>query len=73
MDDKETIARSPCLGDCMPNEEGICLSCYLSNAENDSWNQLSNEERLVIVENTRQRQKAKAEGRSMTEIGKHRD
>jgi predicted Fe-S protein YdhL (DUF1289 family) len=69
MNDKEIIARSPCLGDCNPNDEGICLSCFLSSKENDQWNHVSNQERLAFLENTRQRQKAKSEGKSMTEIG----
>lgn len=65
----EVIARSPCLGDCNPNDEGICRSCFLSLKENDQWNHVSNQERLVMLENAHQRQQAKAEGRSMTEIG----
>jgi predicted Fe-S protein YdhL (DUF1289 family) len=69
MTDLEEIARSPCLGDCSPNEDGICLSCFLSSKENDQWNHVSNQERLVMLENTRQRQKAFSEGRSMTGIG----
>ena len=69
MTDKEIIARSPCLGDCLPNDEGICQSCFLSLKENDQWNHVSNQERLVFLENTRQRQKAKSEGGSMTAIG----
>lgn len=69
MTGMEDIARSPCLGDCSPNDEGVCLSCFLSLEENDRWNHVSNQERLFILENARQRQKAKSEGRSMTEIG----
>jgi predicted Fe-S protein YdhL (DUF1289 family) len=69
MNGKEIIAKSPCVGDCIPNDEGICQSCFLSSKENDQWNYLSNQERLVILENTRQRQKAKSEGKPMTEIG----
>ena len=69
MTDKEVIAESPCLGDCNLNDEGICLSCFLSSKENDRWNHVSNQERLVILENAHQRQEAKLEGRSMTEIG----
>ncbi|MBI5430469.1 MAG: DUF1289 domain-containing protein [Nitrosomonadales bacterium] len=65
----EVTARSPCLGDCNPNKDGICLSCFLSLEENDRWNHVSNQERLVMVENAHQRQKAQAEGLSMTEIG----
>jgi len=69
MTDTEIVAESPCLGDCNLSDEGICLSCFLSSEENDNWNHVSNRERLVMLENARERQKAKAEGRSMTDIG----
>lgn len=70
MAETEIIARAPCLGDCNINDEGICLSCFLSSAENDRWNQSSNQERLAMLENTQLRQKANSEGRPMNEIGK---
>ena len=69
MAEKEVIAKSPCLGDCNANEDGICLSCFLSSKENDQWNHVGNQERLAMLENARQRQKAKSEGRLMSEIG----
>jgi predicted Fe-S protein YdhL (DUF1289 family) len=69
MTDLEVIAKSPCLGDCSPNDEGVCLSCFLTSKENDKWNHVSNQERLAILENALQRQKARSEGRLMTEIG----
>ncbi len=69
MADNETVARSPCLGDCNLSDEGVCLSCFLSSEENDRWNQASNLERLAMLENTRLRQIAISEGRSMHEIG----
>jgi predicted Fe-S protein YdhL (DUF1289 family) len=62
MTDTEVTAESPCMGDCMPDEEGICQSCFLSTEENDRWNHISNEERLVIVRNTQERKKAKTGG-----------
>ena len=62
MTEVETVAESPCLGDCNLNDEGICQSCFLSSAENDRWNHVSNQERLVIVQNARERQKAKSGG-----------
>jgi predicted Fe-S protein YdhL (DUF1289 family) len=70
MADNEVIARAPCLGDCNLNEEGICLSCFLSSKENDRWNQASNQERLAMLENTQLRQKAFTEGKPINEIGK---
>lgn len=57
MDD---IVISPCLGDCRLNDEGICLGCFLSSEENDQWNHVSNQERLVMLQNAHQRQKAKS-------------
>jgi uncharacterized protein len=61
MSDTEVIARSPCLGDCNVNDKGICLSCFLSSEENDKWNHVSNQERLVMLQNAQQRQKANSE------------
>ena len=68
MADTEVIAKSPCLGDCNPSNEGICLSCFLSSKENDQWNHVSNQERLAMLEKARLRQQANAEGRSIAEI-----
>jgi predicted Fe-S protein YdhL (DUF1289 family) len=70
MTDTEIIARAPCLGDCNINEDGICLSCFLSSEENDRWNQSSNQERLAMLENTQLRQDAYLDGKPMNEIGK---
>lgn len=69
MAEVEVIARSPCLGDCNPNEKGICLSCFLWTKENDEWNKLSNQERLAILRNTELRKQAHSEGKPFTEIG----
>jgi predicted Fe-S protein YdhL (DUF1289 family) len=62
MTETEVIARSPCLGDCNVNDKGICQSCFLSSKENDQWNHASNQERLVMLQNARDRQKANSEG-----------
>ncbi|MEO7622578.1 MAG: DUF1289 domain-containing protein [Gallionella sp.] len=62
MTETKDIAKSPCLGDCNPNDDGVCLSCFLTTKENDQWNHISNEERLAILENAKQRQQAKSAG-----------
>ena len=59
--DIEVVAESPCVGDCRLNEEGICQCCFLSLEENDRWNHVSNKERLVMLQNARERQKAESE------------
>lgn len=69
MADNEVIARSPCLGDCNLCDDGVCHSCFLSAAENDRWNQASNEERLAMLENTKLRQQANSEGKPISDIG----
>ena len=62
MTDMEIVAESPCLGDCNLNDKGICQSCFLTSEENDRWNHVSNQERLVIVQNAHERKKAKSGG-----------
>lgn len=69
MSETEIIAESPCLGDCNHNDAGICQSCFISTIENDQWNHVSNQERLVMLENARLRKLAKEEGLPMTEVG----
>ncbi len=69
MTESEIVAESPCLGDCNHNEAGICLSCFISTSENDQWNHVSNQERLVMLENARQRKLAQDRETSLTEAG----
>jgi len=73
MAEKEIIAESPCLGDCNLNEEGVCLSCFITSKENDRWNHVSNQERLAMLENAKLRKQAKAEGRPMSGVGSDGD
>ena len=58
----EVIAESPCVGDCRPDDNGICQCCFLSAEENDRWNHISNQERLVILQNTEARKRASSAG-----------
>lgn len=55
MTDLDEIARSPCFGDRRLDDKRICPGCFLSSEENDRWNQASNEERLVILQNVEAR------------------
>ena len=71
MAEPEVIARAPCLGDCNVGDEGICLSCFLSSEENDRWNQSSNAERLIMLENCELRQHAYIDGKPLKDIGKN--
>jgi len=49
---------SPCVRNCSLDENDICLGCFRSVDEITGWNHSSNDERLRILENTRQRKQA---------------
>ena len=50
---------SPCVRDCCLNDEDICLGCFRSLDEITDWSVANNQKRIVILHNTRQRQKTK--------------
>jgi predicted Fe-S protein YdhL (DUF1289 family) len=43
-------ALSPCVGICYLDEHDLCEGCHRSGAEIAGWPQMSNEERLRIME-----------------------
>ncbi len=47
---------SPCIRHCCLNNDDICLGCFRSINEITDWHHASNDERLKIMANTRQRQ-----------------
>lgn len=69
MAETEIVAESPCLGDCNHNEAGICLSCFISTSENDQWNHVGNQERLIMLDNACKRKLAYEEAMSMIDTG----
>ena len=62
MTEEEVIAESPCVGDCLLDDNGICKSCFLAAVDNDRWNSASNQERLVMVQKANERKKAATGG-----------
>jgi len=58
MTDIEVIAESPCTDNCRLSDEGICLTCFRSQEEISQWHGASNQERLAMLRNAYQRQKA---------------
>lgn len=60
MSDIDSIVESPCVDNCRLNDEGICLGCFLALEEINQWNIASNQERVVMLQNARQRQQAKS-------------
>ena len=60
MSDIDDNVESPCTDNCRLNDAGTCLGCFLSIEEVNQWDVASNQERVVMLENARQRQKAKS-------------
>jgi len=50
--------QSPCIRNCCLDEDDICLGCFRSIDEITGWNHASNDERLKILDNIRQRKQA---------------
>jgi len=55
----DEIAESPCIEICCLDDRGICVGCFLAQVEIDRWDSASNQERLEILKNVRERQSAK--------------
>jgi predicted Fe-S protein YdhL (DUF1289 family) len=41
---------SPCIGVCSLSEDGLCHGCHRSGAEIARWSQMSDDERLHLME-----------------------
>lgn len=64
MSDIDVIAENPCVDNCRLDDQGICLGCSLSADEVNQWNRASNQERLLMLKNVYQRQRAKLDAGS---------
>ena len=64
MSDDDIIVESPCTDNCRLSDDNICLGCFRSLEEMNQWNAASNEERIVMLKNANQRQRAKLEKKS---------
>ena len=41
---------SPCIGVCTLNDNGLCSGCHRTSAEIARWSQMSDDERLQLME-----------------------
>lgn len=55
MSTMEQKIASPCVGQCGLNEDDICLGCFRTREEVIGWSEADNEQRLNIVNNSKQR------------------
>ena len=47
--------KSPCISVCALNEENICVGCYRTAREITEWSTLDNQQRLQVLEATKER------------------
>ncbi len=66
MIEDEVNIQSPCVRNCCLNEEDICLGCFRSLLEITKWGEANRQERILILNNARQRQLQAARGISLS-------
>lgn len=49
------MVKSPCINVCKLNEKQICIGCYRSLDEIDNWNQLKDDEKIMVNELAKKR------------------
>lgn len=49
------MVKSPCINVCKLNEKKICVGCYRSLDEIDNWNQLKDDEKIMVNELSKRR------------------
>ncbi len=51
----EVPVRSPCISNCCLDDKDICLGCFRHIDEITGWHNASNDQRLQIIDNIRNR------------------
>src|SRR3984957_15075661 len=59
MNDIDSSAQSPCIRNCCLDDALTCLGCFRSLEEIKEWGVVDNHRRLVILQNAKQRRKAR--------------
>jgi len=58
MSDQElNEVASPCVSICVLNEDDICVGCYRTGEEVTRWWGMSNEEKELTIEKSKEREK----------------
>jgi uncharacterized protein len=58
MDDIDRAIESPCVRNCCLDDDNICLGCFRSIDEIKQWGLANHHERLLILQNAKQRRVA---------------
>ncbi len=56
---KKNTIKSPCIQVCTLDDEKICLGCHRSAEEIKGWHTMTYEQKLQVMANTEERQRAK--------------
>jgi predicted Fe-S protein YdhL (DUF1289 family) len=54
----DSADQSPCVRNCCLNDDDICLGCFRSLDEIKRWGAADNHERIIILQNAKQRREA---------------
>ncbi len=54
----EKRVSSPCVSICYLDEQDICQGCYRSGQEISNWGDYSNEQRQLVMDKVREREKS---------------
>jgi predicted Fe-S protein YdhL (DUF1289 family) len=58
LNEIDNIEQVPCTRNCCLNDDDVCIGCFRSAAEITQWNEASDNERFIILQNARQRRQA---------------
>jgi predicted Fe-S protein YdhL (DUF1289 family) len=50
---------SPCVGICQTDEKGLCVGCYRSRDERQTWINLNSDDKQKVIKRCQQRKKRK--------------
>ncbi|MGE0371075.1 MAG: DUF1289 domain-containing protein [Gammaproteobacteria bacterium] len=62
-----SAVKSPCVNECIMDDNGVCTACGMTDKESNTWYKLSDEERLKIVERLAAQKKPQAGGTGSTQ------
>lgn len=53
---------SPCIGICQSDDKGLCIGCFRSRDERQTWIHLTSDDKQKVIKRCKQRKKRKETG-----------
>lgn len=53
---------SPCIGICQSDDKGLCIGCFRSREERQTWIHLTSDDKQKVIKRCKQRKKRKETG-----------